>query len=173
MKAVFLSVLACASLAFAAPVKSAPAKSAPAKSAPPPAVVSIDRPQLVLPGASVAALANARFTATRVGSFFTPGPLASTRVTKVKSVYGGVDALHVEMQCEDAEHLKCLVLELTDSPKGVLGWVIASRNMLLKQARLGTPFEQPDGKFAGGGLRAVVSDQAPGYGLRNLAVEKQ
>lgn len=134
-------------------------------------VVSVDRPELIFKGAKIAQLAKAKFTATRVGSFFTPGPLQSTRVTSRKSIYGG-PALHVELQCEDAGALKCLVLELTDGKDGVYGWVISSTYLRTTEAKLGAEFEQADGRFIGKANPAVTSDKAPGYGLRDLKIVK-
>ena len=135
-------------------------------------VVSIDRPELVLKGVTLAQLEKARFTATRVGSFFTPGELKSTRVRKVKSIYGG-EALHVEMQCLDAGEVKCLTLELTDGKGGVNAWVISSNYRHAADGyEVGAPFEKDDGTFAGRVVKAVKSPKDPGYGLRDLVVVK-
>ncbi len=135
-------------------------------------VVSIDRPELVLKGAAIAQLEKAKFTATRVGAYFTPGELASARVRKVKSIYG-VPALHVEMQCIDAGLVKCLTLELTDGKNGVNAWVISSNYLKEEQGyQLGTPFEKDNGTFAGDVVNAVNAPRGRGYGLRDLKVLK-
>ena len=135
-------------------------------------VVSIDRPELVLKGVTLAQLEKARFTATRVGSFFTPGELKSTRVRKVKSIYGG-EALHVEMQCLDAGEVKCLTLELTDGKGGVNAWVISSNYLHAADGyEVGAPFEKDDGTFAGRVVKAVKSPKDSGYGLRDLKIVK-
>ena len=135
-------------------------------------VVSIDRPELALKGVTIAQLEKAKFTATRVGSYFTPGELKSTRVRKVKSIYGG-EALHVEMQCLDAGEVKCLTLELTDGKDGVNAWVISSTYLHEADGhQLGEAFEKENGTFAGRMVKAVRSPKEPGYGLSDLKFTK-
>jgi len=134
-------------------------------------VVSVNRPTLVLKGETIAKLEKAKFTATRVGSYFTPGVITSTRVRKVKSIYGG-EALHVEMQCVDAGVVKCLMLELTDGKDGVNAWVVSSTYLPESEYKLGTAFENDNGTVKGKPVIAVESDTQPGYGLRDLKVAK-
>ena len=133
-------------------------------------VVPIDGPGLLLPGKTLADVQKGPVSAKTLGTALLPGEWQGVRTTVVATKDGRPSKLHVEMQHGDTGWVKCAVLELTEGPQGVEGWIVATRYQSDKKMKFGDGFEKPDGTFTGIPYRATNKPNANGYGLADLVL---